>query len=254
MGKRNRVELEGSGKKDSVSPPTKMTGRRSTSVTRSDEIIAKLDAMEARFLALEEKVDKLTKALDEMEAIRAEVVTMKGSFTEVHEGVKRMEIEAKKRCLLVRGLPFKTKNKFESRQQTREALSGFFQRLDMVPHLVDYQRLGGQRDNEDGSKVSVRIQFVDMDQKFDLFEKLKAKGKDLDDITILTDYPVFQLQEFKKLSGLAYNIRKDHPGTRTRVVPKGLGLVLQKRTNGTDKWTAVSAVLGSPSSSSLELE
>ncbi len=149
--------------------------------------------------------------------------------------------------MLVRGLPFKTADKFETRKQTKAVLADLFKRLDMTPHLVDYQRLGGLKPNEDGSKVSIRVQFVDVDQKFDLFEKLKSKGRAVDDVTILTDYPVFQLSEFKRLSGIAYNLRKDTPGTKTRIVPKGLSLVLQKKANATDKWTAVSSPLASSS-------
>ncbi len=118
----------------------------------------------------------------------------------------------------------------------------------MTPHLVDYQRLGGLKAGEDGSKVAIRVQFVTVDQKFDLFDALKVKGREMNDISILTDYPSFQLQEFKKLSGVAFNLRKDHPGTKTRIVPKGLGLILQKRTSAQDRWTAVSVPAESSSS------
>jgi len=112
----------------------------------------------------------------------------------------------------------------------------------MVPHLVDYQRLGGLKLNEDGSKISIRVQFVDVDQKFDLFDKLKAKGRELQDVSVLTDYPSFQLKQFKQLSEAAYKIRKENPGSKTRIIPKGLGLVLQKRAAGFNTtWTPVSA-------------
>jgi len=137
-------------------------------------------------------------------------------------------------------LKFKSEGKFESRQQTKAVLADFFGRVGMVPHLVDYQRLGGLKENEDGSKISIRVQFVDVDQKIGLFEKLKAKGRELQDVSVLTDYPTFQLKQFKALSETAYKIRKENPGTRTRVVPKGLGLSLQKRTNATDRWMSVS--------------
>lgn len=205
--------------------------------------MAKLDAMEARFAKLEKEVSELNKVIREMEAIRSEVDSMKENL----DGYQRLEIESKKRSVLVRGLPFKTADKFETRKQTKAVLADLFKRLDMTPHLVDYQRLGGLKPNEDGSKVSIRVQFVDVDQKFDLFEKLKSKGRAVDDVTILTDYPVFQLSEFKRLSGIAYNLRKDTPGTKTRIVPKGLSLVLQKKANATDKWTAVSSPLASSS-------
>jgi hypothetical protein len=244
MGKRNRKSIEESGRSEGISPPHKMAPR-GRSDSKSDEILTKLDAMGARLSNLEKEVGELTKALREMEAIRADVEQVKDAC----EGLKRLEIESKKRSVLIRGLPFKTSDKFETRKQTKVVLGELFKRLGMTPHLVDYQRLGGVKPGEDGSKVSIRVQFVNMDQKFDLFDALKEKGRAVDDITILTDFPNFQMQEFKKLSGIAYNLRKDQPGTKTRIVPKGLGLNLQKRANARDKWMSVS---GSVEPSSLE--
>ncbi len=108
---------------------------------------------------------------------------------------------------------------------------------DERPHLVDYQRLGGLKAGEDGGKVAIRVEFSDVDQQIGLFEKLKVKGRELQEYTVQTDYPRFQLQEFKNLSGRAYEIRKAKPGTKTRI---GLSLVLQTRNSTDDKWMAVS--------------
>ena len=236
MGGRKKRSIEDSGRTEGVSPPTKMAPR-GRSDSKSDEIISRLDAMGARLSNLEKEVAGLTKALREMEAIRTDVDSVK----DLCESFKRLEVEGKKRSVLVRGLPFKTSDKFETRKQTKVVLAELFERLEMTPHLVDYQRLGGAKPGEDGSKVSIRVQFVNVDQKFDLFDALKSKGRAVDDITILTDYPNFQLQEFKRLSGIAYNLRKDSPGIKTRIVPKGLGLNLQRRANALDKWTSVSS-------------
>lgn len=85
------------------------------------------------------------------------------------------------------------------------------------------------------------MQFADVDQKFDLFDKLKTKGRELQHVSVLTDYPSFQLKQFKQLSEAAFKIRQDKPGTKTRIVPKGLGLILQKRTGVDAPWTPVSA-------------
>jgi hypothetical protein len=84
-----------------------------------------------------------------------------------------------------------------------------------------------------------RIVFEDMDRKYTLFEKMKEKGRDAEirDIKILNDYPKFQVETAKQLNAEAYQIRKVNPGTRTRVVPKGLGLTLQTRTDASEKWT-----------------
>lgn len=229
MGKRGRKSTEQDA--DKLSPPAKMNQR---SDAKLDEILTKLDSLELRFVRLENEVANMSKVLSELEITRKEVAEVK----EAVEGFKRVELEIKRRSVLVRGIPFQTDGKFETRMQTRGVLANLFNRLGMAPTLVDYHRLGGIRQGENGSKVSIRVLFVDVDQKFELFEKLKEKGNDLKDVSILTDYPSFQMQEFKALSTQAYNIRQAQPGTKTRIVPKGLGLALQRRAG--DKWIPVS--------------
>jgi hypothetical protein len=231
-GKRTRRSLEVDAER--VSPPSKM--RSNSESSKSDEILAKLDSLENRFKAIEKEVGELTKTLREIEKVKSEVESLKSTC----EGYQRFELENKKRSVLVRGLPFKSQDKFESRTQTRAALAEFFTKLGMTPTLVDYQRLGGVKEGEDGSKISVRLQFVDLDQKFEMYDKLKLKGRELKEVSILTDYPSFQIPEFKKLSNQAFNVRQANPGTKTRIVPKGLGLVLQQRVNGSSRWTPVS--------------
>lgn len=228
-----------------VSPPNKMSKNRRNS--ESNEVLgkldsietkfgAKLDSIEARFANLEKEVAQIAKVLKEIETVKAEVDSLKEAVT----GFKRLEMDVKKRCVLVRGLKFQTSDKYESRIQTRAALADFFGKLGMTPHLVDYHRLGGRGEDGDGSKVSVKVEFVNVDQKFELFEKLKSKGRELSAYSVLTDYPSFQQAEFKQLSEKAYNLRRLTPGTKTRIVPKGLGLVLQQRGANADRWTAVS--------------
>ena len=248
MGRNSKRPLD----RDSVqiSPPNKMAGG-SKSSDHNSEVLAKLSSIEAkfdsfqtRFSKLEKEVADIATALREMEAVKEDVDSLRAEIDNLKEsvsGYQRMEIESKRRSVLVRGLKFESRDsKFETRTQTRAALATFFDRLGLTPHLVDYYRLGGRKENEDGSKVSIRIQFDDVDQKFDMFEKLKSAGQALSDISILTDYPSFQQQEFKALSTKAYNLRTATPGVKTRIVPKGLGLTLQTRPNAGAKWTTVS--------------
>jgi len=222
-----------------VSPPNKMPTRsRSGSVDRSTEILSEIAQLRQRFDDIEKKVEDISKFVREVESLRTRVDAIQESC----EGFQRLELETKKRCVLLRGLAFRSSGQqYETRQQTREVLAEFFGKVDMRPHLVDYQRLGGLRLNEDGSKVSIRVQFVDVDQKFDLFNRLKEKGRELANISVLTDYPSFQLKQFKQLSDVAFKIRQENPGAKTRIVPKGLALQLQRRPNKDAKWMSVSA-------------
>jgi len=230
MGRKKR-SIESDSER--LSPPSKMNKND------SQAILAKLDSLESRFSKIEQEVLEIKQIVKTIEGIRAEVEALKES----RECFQRLEIEAKKRCVLIRGLKFKSAGKFETRAETREALAGFFALVGVdPPHLVDYQRLGALKAGEDGSKVSIRVEFSDVDQRINLFEKLKLKGHELKEYSILTDYPKFQLEEFKRLSGEAFEIRKARKGVKTRIVPKGLGLVLQTRnSDSTDaRWKAVS--------------
>jgi hypothetical protein len=204
--------------------------------------MAKLESLENRFSMIEKEVAELGRIVRSIEGLKADVDSLKES----QDCFRRLEIEAKKRCVLIRGLKFRTNGRFESRQETREALADFFGLVGVEgPHLVDYQRLGGLKAGEDGAKVAIRVEFSDVDQRLNLFDKLKLKGRDLQDYSVQTDYPKFQLQEFKQLSGRAYEIRQGRRGTRTRIVPKGLGLVLQTRDSPEGKWMSVSQGQGS---------
>jgi len=230
MGRKKRSIEVGS---EGFSPPSKMNK------DDTQAIMAKLDSLESRFLKVEQEVSELNKIVRAMEGIRAEVESLKES----RECFQRLEIESKKRCVLVKGLKFRAKKGiYETRSETREALASFFGLVGVEsPHLVDYQRLGGLKAGEDGSKVAIRVEFSDVDQRVNLFEKLKLKGHELKEYSVLTDYPKFQLKEFKHLSGQAYELRKSNRGVKTRIVPKGLGLVLQSRDSTDGKWKAVSS-------------
>ena len=216
---------------EKVSPPNKMT--RNQGEPSTSDLMARLDAFELRFNKIDSELAGISKVVREFEIMKAEV-------RESCDGYRRLEIEGKKRCVLVKGLPFQSKGQYETRKETKEALRVFFDRLGMGAHLVDYQRLGGLREGENGSKIPIRVQFADVDLRFDMFEKLKAKGQEMKDVSVLTDYPDFQIPEFKRLSNFAYRIRKDQVGTRTRIVPRGLKLLLQTRANVDDKWKTVS--------------
>ena len=219
------------------SPPNKQFKMaKGIGAAKADEILNKLTALEIKFEAIEKEVLDIKKFMNEFGAVKQEVEMMRTTC----EGFQRLEIESKKRSVLIRGLALNTRQKYETRGETKAALAALFAKLEIKPYLVDYHRLGSRRGDEDGSGIAIRVQFMDLDQKLQLFDVLKTKGKDVKEISILTDYPSFQIEEFKKLSGLGYKIRTEKPGTRTRVVPKGLGLLLQQRANATDRWTVVS--------------
>jgi hypothetical protein len=224
---------------EKVSPPSKMNkGASSGSITLSDVM--------KEILEIKSKMTKIEEDNLEFQKWAKEVKDLKNKIEDIDLAIddfRRSEIEAKKSCVLIKGLKFTGKGKFETRNETRESLRSLFNDLGgFKSHMFDYYRMGGKKDlREDGAKIPVRVIFVDVDQKFELFNLLRTHGKkpSVKNIQILNDYPKFQVTEVKKLNQKGYELRQQNKDLRTRIVPKGLSLILQSRTSSEEKWTAV---------------
>jgi hypothetical protein len=226
---------------EKVSPPAKMnkgSGSGSGSVSLADVM--------KEIIEIKNKMTKIEEDNLVFQKWAKDVDMIKGKLEKIDLAVddfRRSEIEAKKACVLIKGIKFVGKGKFETRTETRDRLRALFADLDgFKSHMFDYYRMGGRKDaKDDGSKVPIRVIFVDVDQKFELFNLLRIHGKkpSIKNIQVLNDYPKFQVAEVKKLSQQGYDLRQRNQGLRTRIVPKGLSLVLQSRHSEDEKWTAV---------------
>jgi hypothetical protein len=224
-----------------ISPPTKKMSRGGFNPNPSgsgsgqrqytlNDVMMKLDRIEG-------EISKIWQKLEEVDNLKREVVQLRKS----NESFQRHEIEQKRKSILIKGLASKSKEKYETRSETKESLDEMFNFLNLKPILEDYQRLGEIKKDESENTL-IRVKFVTMDDKNELFYKFKEMGRDpeMSKISLITDYPHFQLPEVRRLSNIAYDIRKEKRGTKTRIVPRGLGLALQKR-DDSGKWTTVSS-------------
>jgi hypothetical protein len=237
--KRNRSLDRSEYNSEKVSPPSKMTkGTGSGSVTLAD-VMKEILELKGKMTKIEEDNLEFQKWIKDVREIKGKIETIGAAV----DDFRRSEIDAKKACVLIKGLKFMGKGKFETRLETRETLRALFADLGgFRSHMFDYYRLGGKKDlNEDGAKVAIRVIFVDVDQKFELFELLRTHGKNpnVKNVQILNDYPKFQVPEVKRLNSQGYELRQRDSDLRTRIVPKGLSLILQSRRNKDEKWTAV---------------
>jgi hypothetical protein len=238
--KRDRHSLDQEASK--ISPPHKMsrggfnpnfnTGSNSGPGAKQytlNDVMMKLDRIEG-------EISKIWQKFEELDNLKHEVAQLR----KANEGFLRQEVEQKKKCILIKGLASKSTEKYETRSETKETLDEMFNYFSLSPILEDYQRLGELKKDESENTL-IRVKFATMDGKNELFQKFKEMGRDseLSKISLITDYPQFQLQEVKRLSNIAYDIRKHQKGTKTRIVPRGLGLALQSR-EGNGKWTTVS--------------
>ena len=227
-----------------VSPPHKMaknkeqTDQPSNSdlmdqltqlVASNSDMLRKIDLLEKRF-------DKVEKLFEDVEGLKSKVASMNKPL----ESFKRFEVEQKKKSVLIKGLESHSTNKYETRQETYKRVNDLLDHLGLNLTVEDYQRLGPLKPGDSGSTL-VRIQFWSKDDKSSLFAKFKEYNEDeiVKSLSLINDYPLFQLADVKRLSDESYKLRQKDKSLKTRIVPRGLEVQLQTRESG-GKWTTVS--------------
>ncbi len=146
-----------------------------------------------------------------------------------------------------------TNKKYEPRGETYDRVSELFGHIGLTLTLEDYQRLGPIKSDDPGSTL-VRLQFWSKDDKAQIYAKFKEYSDDpvIKKISLINDYPLFQLNEVKKLSEESFRLRQKDKRIKTRIVPRGLGVQLQTRSGTTGKWMTVSPKERSQLDSGLE--
>jgi hypothetical protein len=230
---------------EQISPPHKMSKNSSGNndhpsnselmsqltqlVTANTDVLKKIDQIEKRF-------DKFEKLFNEVETLKKQIAKMSKPM----EGLRRLEVEQKKKCILIKGLDSLSTRKYESRLETYNRVQNLFEHVGLNLTLEDYQRLGPLKQGDSGSTL-VRLHFWSKDDKSLLFAKFKEYSNDevVKKISLINDYPLFQLADVKRLSDEAYQLRKKDRTIKTRIVPRGLEVQLQQR-DQSGKWTTVS--------------
>lgn len=233
---------------DQISPPHKMAKNTPNSnqpsnsdlmaqltqlVTANTDVIQKIESLEKKFSIVE-------KLFEEVENLKKEVDRL-SKQNSPSEGFKRFEVDRKQKSILLKGLVSNSTRKYETRQETYDRVNELFLHLGLNLTLEDYQRLGPLKPDNSGSTM-VRLQFWTRDDKALLFAKFKEYSNDqwINRLSLINDYPLFQLAEVKRLSERAFDLRKSDRTIKTRVVPRGLELRLQTRQGRTGKWMTVS--------------
>ena len=231
--KRDRFVLENTGSK--VSPPSKMAKNNEKEFTIND-VMRTLDEMRNEWRG---EFVKVWQKLEEVDVLKGQIAEL----NKTKESFQRFEIEEKKKCILIKGLKSKTTERYESKEDTKASLDEMLEFITLDPKIVDFHRLGPITQGK-SEETMIRVRFASVDDKNSLFHRFKEMGKNtrLSKISLINDYPLFQLSEVKHLSEVAYNLRTAKKGTKTRIIPRGLGVALQKHENG--KWKNVSTHRG----------
>jgi len=224
-----------------LSPPHKMAKNKDSQPSNADLMDQLTQLVEAnagilkRFDQIEKKFEKVEKVFDEVERLKKQVAMMSKPF----ESLRRMEVEQKKKSILVKGLDSFSTKKYETRSETYHRVQNLFEHIGLNLTLEDYQRLGPLKPNETGDTL-VRLQFWSKDDKSSLFAKFKEFNNDgvIKKISLINDFPLFQLAEVKRLSNEAFRIRQKDKRVKTRIVPRGLEVILQQRDHS-GSWTTV---------------
>jgi len=237
LKKRDRASAE------LISPPSKMSKNNRPNdnpsnadlmdqlnqlVSSNSDVIQKIEQLEKRF-------DRVEKLYEEVEELRKKVAILSKPL----ESFRRFEIERKQKSVLIKGLDTYSTKKFETRIETLKRVSDLFAHLGLGLTMEDYQRLGPLKPNDPGSTL-VRLQFWSRDDKSQLFAKFKQFTDDevVKSLSLINDYPSFQLADVKRLSNEAYKLRQKDKRIKTRIVPRGLEVQLQRR-EPSGAWTTV---------------
>ena len=236
LKKRDRDNSEG------MSPPNKMTKNTANQPSNSD-LMDQLNQLVASNADVIQKIDQLEKRFDKVEKLFEEVDELKkrlSLMSKPMESFKRFEIEQKKKSVLLKGLDTISTNRYETRAETYKRVNDLFDHLGLNLTLEDYQRLGPIKPDDAGSTL-VRLQFWSKDDKSLILSKFKEYSDDevVKKLSLINDYPLFQLADVKRLSDESYKLRQKNKSIKTRIVPRGLEVQLQTR-DQSGKWTTVS--------------
>ena len=155
--------------------------------------------------------------------------------------IKKVQLEARKRCLLIKGLPLHPNAGAgrEGREQTRNVLDQFFKdlKIEKPPVLISFARFQLKKRPSRAPALRknvfapiIRIELQTDDDKAAIFNGIArfGKNKELKGISLQNDYPSFLLERKKELEAKAYLIRKKSRGSKkTRLVVRGVDLALQ---------------------------
>jgi hypothetical protein len=245
----NKSKKRDRGESEQISPPHKMTknGQQFGAQPSNSDLMAQLDRLVTSNTEMIEKISDLEKRFSLVEKLFDEVETLKKEVDRLskqakpNEAFMRFEIEQKKKCVLVKGIKSLTDRKYETRNETYDRVSELFGHIGLNLTLEDYQRLGPIKSDDPGSTM-IRLQFWSKDDKAQIYAKFKEYSEDpvIKRISLINDYPLFQLARVKKLSEESFRIRQKDKRVKTRIVPRGLEVQLQTRIGNTGKWTLVS--------------
>jgi len=228
-----------------VSPPHKMSknNKDTSSQPSNSDLMDQLTQLVAANTDMLKKIDMLEKRFNKVEKLFEDVEKLKSQVAKMSkplEGLRRLEVEQKKKSILVKGLDSLSTKKYETRLETYNRVQNLFEHVGLNLTLEDYQRLGPLKPDDSGSTL-IRLQFWSKDDKSMLFSKFKEYSNDpvVKKISLINDYPLFQLADVKRLSDVAYNLRQKDKRIKTRIVPRGLEVQLQQR-DQSGRWMMVS--------------
>lgn len=204
----------------------------------------RLDRVTSLLEEISSQLGETTERIDKLEEDSTKLVTGLSKNGDIDCRFKWIELEQKKFNLILRGLPKHPESKqFETRDQTRIVIHDFFEFLEVGIELRDYIRLPDMKVGKGKKPGIIRIELLRLDDKNALFGALSKKGKEseIKGISVLQDLPFSFQKDFKILDKEAFELRGKEK-VRTRIVAKGLQLVLQKRASANDKWIDVNKI------------
>ena len=234
--KNNTGEMAGRGKR-----PNERSGDRRNSLDggSSKDILDALEALRNEFTT---QLSQMNVKLDKLEQLGAKVDTFEKTMGLWERRFKQLEVDEKRKWLVIKGLWKQDDvSQFETRKQLGASLEDLKQILGVKTPFMEYYRLKDIKRNNETLPGLVKVKFVTTDEKDFFFSRVSQSGasQDLKLVSFQSDIPTFLVEDYKRLDGIAFKLRKTDK-LKTRIISRNLGLILQSRarTDGS-KWTTV---------------
>ena len=202
--------------------------RNSQEGLNSKDILEALDALRKEFTS---QFKNFNERLDKVDSLGTKIIQVEKRMGVWEKRLKQMEIEEKRKWVVIKGLwkqddvvNYKTKKQLGTSLEELKAIMG------ISTPFMEYYRLKDFKRNNETFPGLVKVKFVTSDERDFFFSRVIQTGssEDLKGVSFQQDIPAFLVDDYKKLDGVAFNLRKTDK-VRTRIVIRNLGLVLQKR-------------------------
>ena len=239
MGDRKRFREDSSANMDTI---TKMEDKiKSGKFEIGDILVGIFEILKFNAKTHEKTIEKL----DVIKGVSDEVLELRSEMDELKENQIRLETELCSTSLILRNMPYHAQavNGFERISLTEQQVESFFAEAKIQDIAwLDCRRFAKRTSQHEGTNqkntpAPVRVKLLSsrhVNLFFGFLNNLQGSDK-FKKVGVNRETPPSLMKSWRELQTKAYEIRKNQK-LQTRVIQRGLKLVLQTRKDKTDIW------------------